>query len=558
MNKQFPWYKHYQEGVAAETDYSSQYKSLVDLFNISCKKYSQSPAYTNMGTSFNYEELKVYVDQFSSYLQHFLNVKKSDRIALMMPNLLQYPISLFGSLQVGAIVVNVNPLYTPRELKHQLSDSGAETIVILENFAHTLQEILPQTPIKNIILTSIGDMFPMHKRVLTDFAVRYVKKMVPHYNLPNTLWFRKALTQGAMEPFDQVDIGYDDLAFLQYTGGTTGVSKGAMLTHENIVANVVQATEWISPELKEGKEKIITALPLYHIFSLTANCLIFLAYGGENILITNPRDIPKFIKELKKHDFTAITGVNTLFNALLNNEQFSNINFANLHIALAGGMAVKKTVAEKWQKVTGKVLCQAYGLTETSPAACINPMNIQEFNGSVGLPISSTEVKIIDKKENEVKDFEKSGELCIKGPQVMKGYWQRPEETKKVMTKDGFFKTGDIAKIDENGYVYIVDRKKDMILVSGFNVYPNEIEDVVVSHPGVLDCAAVGVFDEKSGEVVKIFCVKKDQSISEQTILDFCQKNLTGYKIPKYIEFRDELPKSNVGKVLRRLLKDEQ
>ena len=551
-----PWIPHYQEGIAATVDYQSQYTSLVDIFQKACGKFSSYPAFSNMGVSINYDELRVYADQFCAYLQNELGVKKGDRVAIMSPNLLQYPIALFGALQAGATIVNINPLYTPRELAHQMKDSGAETIVILQNFAHTLEEALPQTQVKHIILTELGDLFPVPKRWVVNFVVKHVKKMVPPFHLPQTHAFRDVLAKGAMLHSQKVDVGYADHAFLQYTGGTTGVSKGAILTHENIVANVVQCTTWISPLLIEGQEKIITALPLYHIFSLTANCLLFMAYGGENILITNPRDIPGFIKELGNHKFTAFTGVNTLFNALMNHEDFATLDFSHLKLALAGGMALKESVANQWQKITGRVVNQAYGLTETSPAACINPMNSQSFNGSVGLPISSTEVVIKDDKNKTLKTGEE-GEICIKGPQVMKGYWQREEATAKVMTKDGFFKTGDIGKIDEKGYVFIVDRKKDMILVSGFNVYPNEIEGVVTMHPGVLDCAAVGVPDEKSGEVVKVFCVKKDTSLQEQDILAHCKKNLTGYKLPKYVEFRDELPKNNVGKVLRRLLKED-
>ncbi|MCY4444469.1 MAG: AMP-binding protein [Proteobacteria bacterium] len=555
MSQEFPWIQSYQEGIPALADYS-EYSSLVDIFRKSCEKFSSYPAFTNMGVTINYGELKMYANQFASYLQHVLHVKKGDRVAIMCPNLLQYPVALFGALQAGATIVNVNPLYTPRELEHQLKDSGAETIVILKNFAHTLEKALPKTQIKHIIVTEIGDLFPLPKQLIVNFVIKYVKKMIPAYHLPSPHTFKAVLAKGAMEDYDEVTLDYQDHAFLQYTGGTTGLSKGAILTHENIVANVVQSILWISPLLVEGQEKIITALPLYHIFSLTANCMIFLAYGGENILITNPRDIPGFIKELKKHSFTSITGVNTLFNALLNHPQFKSLDFSHLKLGLAGGMALKGPVADHWQKVTGKVLTQAYGLTETSPAACINPMNAASFNGSVGLPISSTEVVIKDDKGTSLKIGE-VGEICIKGPQVMKGYWQKPESTAEVMTKDDFFKTGDIGKLDENGFVYIVDRKKDMILVSGFNVYPNEIEEVVVHHPAILDCAAVGVADEKSGEVVKIFCVKKDSAITEEEVLKHCKKNLTGYKIPKYIEFRDELPKSNVGKVLRRMLKEE-
>lgn len=550
-----PWHQHYQTGVPTSVDYEAEYTSLVDIFQKSTQKYTSLPAYSNMGVTLNYGELKVLADHTTSYLQHFLGVKKGDRVAIMLPNILQYPVALFGALGAGATVVNVNPLYTPRELEHQLKDSGAETIIILDNFAHTLEKVFTKTSVKNIIITSLGDLLPLPKRVLVGLVVKYVKKMVPPYVLTDATTFRSALHKGSLEDPIPVETTFSDAAFLQYTGGTTGVSKGAVLTHENIVANVVQTTAWISPLLMEGKEKIITALPLYHIFSLTANCLLFMAYGGENILITNPRDINAFIKTISKIPFTAITGVNTLFYALLAHDEFANLDFSHLKLSLAGGMAVKQSVALDWQKVTGKLLSQAYGLTETSPAACINPMNATSFNGSVGLPISSTVVDIRDDNSQSVPVGEQ-GEICIKGPQVMQGYWGRDEATQAVMTADGFFKTGDIGKLDADGYVYIVDRKKDMILVSGFNVYPNEVEDVVVSHPGILDCAAVGVTDEKSGEVVKIFCVKKDPKVSENEVLDYCKTQLTGYKIPKFIEFKDELPKNNVGKVLRRKLRE--
>lgn len=550
-----PWIKQYQDGVKPEIDVTA-YKSVADLFEKSVKEYSDLPSFHNMGTSITYEELGVLATQFASYLQNDLGVKKGDRVAIMSPNLLQYPIALFGTLKAGAIVVNVNPLYTARELEHQLNDSGAETIVIVENFAHTLEEVLAKTGVKNIILTSLGDMLKFPKRAIVNAVVKYVKKMVPAYNLPNPVWFREALSKGSVKDFKHVDIELKDLAFLQYTGGTTGVSKGAMLSNRNMVANILQASEWISPLIEEKKEVIITALPLYHIFSLTANCMTFMAKGGLNVLITNPRDIPGFVKELSKHKFTAFTGVNTLFNALLNNPDFASLDFSEFKLALGGGMAVQKPVADEWQKTTGRVLCQAYGLTETSPAACINPMNSKEFNSTIGVPISNTIVSIKGEDENDLP-YGEVGELCVKGPQVMEGYWQRDEATKETMTKDGFLKTGDIAIMDENGFVKIVDRKKDMILVSGFNVYPNEVEDVAVAHPGILEVAAIGAPDEKSGEVVKLFVVKKDDSLCEEDVIKFCKQGLTGYKVPKLVEFRDELPKTNVGKILRRALRDE-
>lgn len=549
-----PWIAQYQENVSPEID-TTKYDSIAELFDESVKKYEDLPAFHNMGTNMSYGELGVMATQFASYLQNDLGLKKGDRVAIMSPNLLQYPVALFGALKAGCTVVNVNPLYTARELEHQMNDSGAETIVIVENFANTLQQVLGTTGVKNIVLTSLGDMLKIPKRFIVNFVVKHVKKMVPEYDLPNITWFREALSKGAMHEFKPVKTGPQDLAFLQYTGGTTGVSKGAMLSNKNMIANILQACEWIAPLVEEKKEKIITALPLYHIFSLTANCMTFMAKGGMNILITNPRDIPGFVKELSKHKFTAFTGVNTLFNALLNHPDFASLDFSEFKLALGGGMAVQKSVADEWQKVTGRVLCQAYGLTETSPAACINPMNSKEFNSTIGVPISNTIVSIKDDDEKDLP-FGEIGELCVKGPQVMEGYWQREEATQKTMTKDGYLKTGDIATMDESGFVQIVDRKKDMILVSGFNVYPNEVEDVAASHPGILEVAAIGVPNEKSGEVVKLFVVKKDENLSEADVIDFCKNGLTGYKIPKLVEFKDELPKTNVGKILRRALRE--
>ena len=549
-----PWIAQYQENVSPEID-TTKYDSIAELFDESVKKYEDLPAFHNMGTNMSYGELGVMATQFASYLQNDLGLKKGDRVAIMSPNLLQYPVALFGALKAGCTVVNVNPLYTARELEHQMNDSGAETIVIVENFANTLQQVLGTTGVKNIVLTSLGDMLKIPKRFIVNFVVKHVKKMVPEYDLPNITWFREALSKGAMHEFKPVKTGPQDLAFLQYTGGTTGVSKGAMLSNKNMIANILQACEWIAPLVEEKKEKIITALPLYHIFSLTANCMTFMAKGGMNILITNPRDIPGFVKELSKHKFTAFTGVNTLFNALLNHPDFASLDFSEFKLALGGGMAVQKSVADEWQKVTGRVLCQAYGLTETSPAACINPMNSKEFNSTIGVPISNTIVSIKDDDEKDLP-FGEIGELCVKGPQVMEGYWQREEATQKTMTKDGYLKTGDIATMDESGFVQIVDRKKDMILVSGFNVYPNEVEDVAASHPGILEVAAIGVPNEKSGEVVKLFVVKKDENLSEAEVIDFCKNGLTGYKIPKLVEFKDELPKTNVGKILRRALRE--
>lgn len=547
------WFKNYEEGVPHEIDVN-EYKNLADILESSFSKFSDRPAFTCMGKLFTYAEIDVLSRKFASYLQNDLGLKKGDRIAIMMPNILQYPIALFGALRAGMIVVNVNPLYTHRELEHQLNDSGAETIIIFENSAKVLQDILPKTKVKNIITTQIGDLLGFPKALIVNLVIKHVKKMVPAWNIPTAIDFKKALSDGDASKFKKTEVSSQDIAFLQYTGGTTGVSKGAILTHQNIVANMLQARAWIKNVITPGKEIIITPLPLYHIFSLTANCFIFSSVGALNVLITNPRDIPAFVKELSKWNFSAITGVNTLFNALVNNEDFKKLNFSNLKVSLGGGMAVQKAVADKWKAVTGKPLIEAYGLTETSPAACINPLTLPEYNGKIGLPIPSTEVKILDDEENEVAMGE-AGELAIKGPQIMAGYWNRPDETEKVMTKDGFFKTGDIGFIDEGGFVKIIDRKKDMILVSGFNVYPNEVEDVVVSHPKVLEAAAIGVADERSGEIVKIFVVKKDESLTEDEILKFCKQELTGYKVPKLVEFRTELPKSNVGKILRKDLR---
>ena len=546
------WLNEYQEGVAHEINVD-EYKNIPHILDKSFEDYADKPAFTCMDKTFTYHEIDYLSKKFGSYLQNQLGLSKGDRVALMMPNILQYPVALMGVLRTGMIAVNVNPLYTAKELEHQLNDSGAETIIIFENSASILEKVLPKTKIKNIITTGIGDLLGFPKSMIVNFVIKYVKKMVPSWDL-NSIKFNDVLADGDQAKFKAADISLDDVAFLQYTGGTTGLSKGAVLTHKNIVANMLQAREWVGPALKEGEEILITPLPLYHIFSLTANFFLFSSIGAHNILITNPRDIPDFVKKISKYKFTFMTGVNTLFNALVNNEDFKKLDFSELKIALGGGMAVQKAVAAKWKEVTGKPLVEAYGLTETSPAACINPLNIPDYNGKIGLPISSTEVKILDDEGNELPIGE-NGEIAIKGPQVMQGYWQQVEETAKVMTQDGFFKTGDIGFQDKKGYFQIVDRKKDMILVSGFNVYPNEVEDVVAGHPKVLECAAVGVDDEKSGELVKIFIVKKDDSLTEQEIKDFCKEELTNYKRPKFVEFRAELPKSNVGKILRKELR---
>ncbi len=550
------WLKSYNEGVPHDIDVAAC-NSVVDIFEESFRKYPEYNAFSCMGKTIKYAELDLLSAQFASYLQNKLNLKKGDRFALMMPNILQYPVALFGILRAGLIVVNVNPLYTPRELEHQLKDSGAKGIVILANFANTLEKVLDKTPVEHVVLTELGDMLGFPKKLIVNFVVKHVKKMVPAFNLPTTTSFNAALAQGGSGKFNKADINADDLAFLQYTGGTTGVSKGAMLTHRNVSANVRQAQAWIGKDLEEGKEIIITPLPLYHIFSLTANCLTFSSIGALNVLIPNPRDIPGFAQELAKWRFTALTGVNTLFNGLLNNQEFCNLDFSSLKMTLGGGMAVQRPVAEKWQEVTGTPLVEAYGLTETSPAACINPLaTTSGFNGFIGVPISSTIVQIRDDEGNNMPLGEQ-GELCISGPQVMKGYWQREEATRDTFHSDGFLKTGDVAIMNEDGFLKIVDRKKDMILVSGFNVYPNEIEDVIASHPKVLEVAAVGVPDPKSTEAVKIFVVKKDESLTKEELIEYCKTELTGYKRPKHIEFRSELPKTNVGKILRRALRDE-
>jgi len=550
------WLDKYMPGVPADIDID-EFASLREIIEKSCVRFADLPAYSNMGKTITFAELDQQSRAFGAYLQRKLGFSRGDRVAIMMPNLLQYPVAAFGLLRAGMVVVNTNPLYTPRELRHQLTDSGAKGIVILENFAATLEEVIDDTSLEAVITTQIGDMLPAPKKQLINFVIKRIKKMVPKWNIPNTLRFNQVLAEGRWQDLDEPDLNHDDIAFLQYTGGTTGVAKGAMLTHGNMVANLQQTSAWLDPLIEVGAEKIITALPLYHIFSLTANCLTFMKMGGENILITNPRDFAGFVKELGRHKFSAITGVNTLFNALLNTPGFDQLDFSHLRMALGGGMAVQRPVAEHWQRVTGKPLVEAYGLTETSPAACMNPLNNLGFNGSIGLPISSTIVSIRDDDGNELALGE-TGELCIIGPQVMKGYWNRPEATAETMTADGALRTGDMGYMDAEGYAYITDRKKDMILVSGFNVYPNELEDVAASHPGVLEAAAVGVPNPKSGEAVKMFVVRKDSALTEEQLIDFCREHLTAYKIPRYIEFRSDLPKTNVGKILRRELRDEE
>lgn len=554
MSASRPWLAQYPKGVPAEIDLE-QYRNIVSVLEDSCDKYRSKPAFENMGKVISYDELDRLSYQFACHLLLDLKLKKGDRVAIMMPNLLQYPVAIFGVLRAGLTVVNTNPLYTARELKHQLNDSGAVAIVVVENFANVVQEVIKDTPVKHVFTTAVGDMLGFPKRLIVNFVLKYLRKAVPDYSLPGAVSFVDAVNTGAGKKLPTIDIAPSDIAFLQYTGGTTGVSKGAMLTHRNLVANMQQSSAWLGTNVKLGEEEIITALPLYHIFALTANCLVFIKFGGLNHLITNPRDMPGFVKTLSGIRFTAITGVNTLFNGLLNTPGFDKLDFSRLHLTLGGGMAVQRAVAERWKKVTGVTLVEAYGLTETSPAACINPMDLKDFNGAIGLPVPSTEACVQD-EEGKILPIGDVGELCIRGPQVMAGYWQRPEETAKVLTADGWLKTGDMAKMDAQGYCYIVDRKKDMILVSGFNVYPNEIEDVIATHPGVLEVAAVGVPDEKSGEAVKVVIVKKDPNLSAEDIKNHCRHELTGYKQPRFVEFRTELPKTNVGKILRRELRD--
>ncbi|MBN8884812.1 MAG: AMP-binding protein [Rudaea sp.] len=550
-----PWLAHYPAGIPAQIDVN-KYQSIPEVLEASCEKYRHKPAYMNMGKALSYDEVDKLSLQFASYLVNDLKLKKGERVAIMLPNVLQYPIAAFGILRAGLTVVNVNPLYTARELKHQLNDSGASAIVVLDNFAATLAEVLPQAPsLKHVVTTAIGDMLGFPKSLITNLVVRHVKKMVPKYRIDHEVRFNDALTLGGMGTLPKIEVGHEDIAFLQYTGGTTGVAKGAMLTHKNMVANMLQASSWLGTNLREAQEVVITAIPLYHIFALTANCLVFTLIGGVSVLITNPRDMPGFVKELSKVKFSVITGVNTLFNGLLNTPGFDRLDFSNMRLTLGGGMAVQRTVADRWKKATQCTLVEAYGLTETAPAACINPLDLAEYNGSIGMPIPSTQA-CIQNDDGKLLGVGEVGELCIKGPQVMRGYWQRPEETAKVITPDGWLHTGDIAKMDANGYFYIVDRKKDMILVSGFNVYPNEIEDVVAACPGVLECAAIGIPDEKSGEAVKVVIVKKDPNLTAEIVKEYCRHNLTGYKLPKVIEFRESLPKTNVGKILRRELRD--
>jgi len=548
------WLSSYPEGVPAQIDVN-RFASLAELFQNSVEQFAERPAFSNMGKTLSFSELDKLSRDFAAYLQARLGLGKGDRIAIMLPNLLQYPIALFGALRAGLTVVNVNPLYTPRELRHQLSDSGTTTIVILENFAHVLEECLADTPIETVIVTRMGDLLSFPKSAIVNLVVKYVKQLVPDFQIPNTLRLTDVLSEGGGESLREVDLTQDDLAFLQYTGGTTGVAKGAMLTHGNMVANVEQATAWMSPHLGTGDEVVITALPLYHIFALTGNCFTFVKIGGMNYLITNPRDMRGFVRELADIRFTSITGVNTLFNGLLNTRGFEEVDFSSLKMCIGGGMAVQASVAQRWHDVTGTTLLEAYGLTETSPTVCINPFDIESFNGSIGLPVSSTECCVKD-DDGKALGIGETGELCVRGPQVMKGYWQHPEETRDCFDSEDWFHTGDIARFDEHGFVYLVDRKKDMILVSGFNVYPNEIEEVVSAHPDVLEVGAIGIPDEQTGEAVKIIVVKRGPGLTKESLYEHCRANLTAYKCPKQVEFAKDLPKSNVGKILRRQLRE--
>lgn len=548
------WQKRYPKGVPNEID-ADHYGSLNEIFKEAVGKYQGKTAYVNMDQELSFDDLEKKTRDFAAYLQS-LGLKKGDPVAVMMPNLLQYPIALYGILRAGMVVVNVNPLYTARELKHQLTDSGSKVLVILKNFAHTYEKIKDDVKLDKVVLTGIGDALPAPKRWIVNFVVKYVKKMVPAYSLSNTIDFNAALNKGSAASLKEVSVSGDDLAFLQYTGGTTGPSKGAMLTHRNMVANLEQVSAVITPMMNDGEEVIITALPLYHIFALTANCLTFLKHGGKNILITNPRDMPAFVKELDKYKFSMISGVNTLFNGLLNTPGFKNLDFSQLKIALGGGMAVQRAVAENWEKVTKAPLLEGYGLTECAPVVTVNPYDIEHYTGSIGIPVPSTDIMIVDDEGNELPMGE-PGEMWVKGPQVMAGYLGRPDATADSI-KDGWFATGDMAVADDDGFFRIVDRKKDMILVSGFNVYPNEIEEVVASHPKVLEVAAIGVPHDSSGEAVKVVLVKKDDSLTEKEVIEYCRENLTAYKVPKLVEFRDELPKTNVGKILRRELREEE
>ncbi|PTT20852.1 long-chain fatty acid--CoA ligase [Acidovorax sp. HMWF029] len=555
-----PWLAAYPQGVPADID-TSQYASLVALMDEAFKKYADRVAYSFMGKEVTYAQTDSLSSAFAAYLQG-LGLVKGDRVAIMMPNVPQYPVAVAAVLRAGFVVVNVNPLYTPRELEHQLKDSGAKAIVIIENFAATLEQCIAHTPVKHVVLCAMGDQLGLLKGALVNYVVRNVKKMVPAYNLPGAVRFNEAVAQGTRGTLKKPDIKPDDIALLQYTGGTTGVSKGAVLLHRNILANVLQSEAWNSPVMSKvpaGEQPTaVCALPLYHIFAFTVNMMLSMRTGGKTILIPNPRDLPAVLKELSKHTFHSFPAVNTLFNGLANHPDFNTVNWKNLKVSVGGGMAVQGAVAKLWLEKTGCPICEGYGLSETSPSTSCNPVTATEYTGTIGVPIPGTYMKLLDDEGREVTKLGEPGEIAIKGPQVMAGYWQRPDETAKVMTDDGYFKSGDIGIMDARGFFKIVDRKKDMVLVSGFNVYPNEVEEVVANCPGVLECAVVGVPDEKTGEAVKLVIVKKDPALTEAQVKEFCRAELTGYKQPKVIEFRTELPKTPVGKILRRELRDKK
>ncbi len=550
------WLKSYLPGMATDID-PGALPSLKYMAEQSFSTFRDRAAFIQMGKRLGYDQLDRSSRDFAAWLQNVAGLKRGDRLAIMLPNVLQYPIAMFAALRAGLAVVNTNPLYTAPELEHQLKDAGCTAIVVLENFAHVLEAVLPRTAVRHVVTTSVGELLGFPKSAIVDFVVRKVHRQVPPWNIPGAIGFSAALAAGRGKPLANVELNHEDIAFLQYTGGTTGVAKGAVLTHGNICANVLQASAWIDPFLPRATDEtryLITPIPLYHIFALTANCMLFMRLGWTNVLITNPRDFPRFVAELKRYPFAFLSGVNTLFNALLHNSSFASVDFGHLKITLGGGMAVQETVATRWKATTGNVLTQAWGLTETSPGACIN-LPGTDFNGSIGLPIASTEISIRDDDGRELP-LASVGEICVRGPQVMRGYWNRPDETEKVMLPDGWLRTGDIGRIDERGYVFIEDRKKDMILVSGFNVYPNEVEAVVAAIPGIVEAAAVAQADEHSGEVVAVFVVSKDPALTERAIIDKCRESLTGYKLPRRVYFRSELPKSNVGKILRRALRD--
>ena len=552
-NENRPWLGAYPEGVPAEID-PEGYASLKALIERSFREFESLPAFSNAGTRLSYGETDELSRHFAAFLQA-RGLRRGDRIAIMMPNLLQYPVAMFAALRAGLVVVNVNPMYTPRELEHQLKDSGAKAILVLENFAHTVEQVVQDTDVETVIVTEIGDQYPPFKRVLFNFVVRRVKKMVPPWNIAGTIRYRAAMAQGRRASFEDVEVTGEDIAFLQYTGGTTGVAKGAMLTHRNMVANILQISAWSKPYLEGPGDIGAAPLPLYHIFALSVNLFLFFEIGGEDMLITNPRDLPGFIKDLAREPVTLVTGVNTLFAALLESPDFSELDFSKLRICLGGGMAVQSDVAARWKAMTGQSLSQGYGLTEASPVVSANPLDGRDFNGSIGLPIPSTDVEIRDDGGNTLAVGE-IGEICVRGPQVMRGYWRRPEATDEILSGDGWLQTGDIGRMDEEGFLYIEDRKKDMIIVSGFNVYPNEVEDVATAHPGVLEAAAIGIPHEQSGEAVRLFVVRRDPELTADDVIAHCRENMTGYKIPREVVFRDDLPKTNVGKILRRELRE--